>query len=91
MEFSKHNIISKIKNTDKHYIVNVLSGNADFLEKSEFEELQNSTENLKIDLARKEEQIKNLIDNIQIQRITYEELQIPLTIYQYCGVDVVKK
>jgi len=40
MEFSKHNIISKIKNTDKHYIVNVLSGNADFLDKTEFEELQ---------------------------------------------------
>lgn len=43
-------------------------------------------ESLKIDLARKEEQIKKLNEQIMIQQITYEEWQIPLTISQYCGV-----
>lgn len=32
MQLSKHNIISKIKNSDNYFIVNLLSGNADLLE-----------------------------------------------------------
>ncbi len=35
MKYSKHNIFSKVKDSDKHYIVNLLSGNADLLEPEE--------------------------------------------------------
>ncbi len=35
MEYSKHNIFSKIKDSDHYYLVNVLSGNADILEPEE--------------------------------------------------------
>ncbi len=35
MEYSKHNIFSKISNSESYYLVNVLSGNADILEPSE--------------------------------------------------------
>ena len=71
MEFSKHNIISKIKNSDKHYIVNVLSGNADFLDNSEFEELQKlQTENLTTS-----EFAKKLIENGYIVDVNEENKQ----------------
>ena len=59
MKFSKHNIISKIKNSDKHFIVNQLSGNADFLENSEFEELMK----LKNEEISNSEFAKKLIEN----------------------------
>jgi uncharacterized protein len=39
MQFSKHNIFSKIKDSDKYYIINILSGNADILNSIEAEEL----------------------------------------------------
>lgn len=35
MIYSKYNILSKIKDSDSHFIVNLLSGNADILSKSE--------------------------------------------------------
>ncbi|MBT4970460.1 MAG: hypothetical protein HOM80_15745, partial [Bacteroidetes bacterium] len=35
MEFSKHNIFSKIADSDNYYIVNPLSGQADILEADE--------------------------------------------------------
>lgn len=37
MEFSKHNIFSKIADSDQYFIVNPLSGNADILERKEAE------------------------------------------------------
>lgn len=39
MNYSKHNIFSKIIDDDKHYVVNLLSGNADLLEEEEVVEL----------------------------------------------------
>lgn len=39
MIFSKHNIFSKIKDSEKYFIVNCLTGNADVLSKNEGEEL----------------------------------------------------
>lgn len=35
MQLSKHNIFSKIKDSDNYYLINVLSGNADILEPEE--------------------------------------------------------
>lgn len=37
MEFSKHNIVSGVKDSDEFFIVNLLSGNADILSKNELE------------------------------------------------------
>ena len=37
MEQSKFNIVSKIKNSDKYYIINILNGNADILEPGEID------------------------------------------------------
>jgi uncharacterized protein len=39
MYFSKHNIFSKIKDSDSYYIVNLLSGNADILDQSKADEI----------------------------------------------------
>jgi len=69
--------------------------------KLELDELQNKfnesikpiqcNENkLKIELARKEEQIKNLNEQITIQKIMYEEFSIPLTIGRICGTEYLK-
>jgi uncharacterized protein len=38
MKPSKHNIISKIKDTDEYYIVNLLSGNADIITPAKYQE-----------------------------------------------------
>ena len=43
MILSKHNIISRIKDSDEYFIVNLLSGNADVLTESMYKELQNGT------------------------------------------------
>lgn len=43
MEFSKHNIFSKIADSDNYFIVNPLSGNADILEPQEAEAFKNKT------------------------------------------------
>ncbi len=40
MNYSKYNISSKIKDSDKYYIVNLLSGNADILSSVEFEQIE---------------------------------------------------
>jgi uncharacterized protein len=39
MYFSKHNIFSKIKDSESYYIVNLLTGNADILDKSKANEI----------------------------------------------------
>lgn len=39
MYFSKHNIFSKIKDSDSYYIVNLLTGNADILDKEKADEI----------------------------------------------------
>lgn len=41
MQYSKHNIFSKIKNSDDHYLINVLSGSADILNSQEAEKYRN--------------------------------------------------
>lgn len=41
MELSKHNIISKVHDSDEYFIVNALSGNADILDKETYNNLQN--------------------------------------------------
>ncbi len=41
MTFSKHNIISKVRNSDNYYIVNLLSGEADLLTANEAATLTN--------------------------------------------------
>jgi len=41
MQFSKHNIFSKITDSDNYYIVNPLSGNADILTAEKAEEIKN--------------------------------------------------
>lgn len=43
MQFSNHNILSKIKDSDEYFIVNPLSRNADILSKHQFESLKNNT------------------------------------------------
>ena len=43
MEFSKHNIFSKINNTDNYYLINLLSGQADILEPDEAHQYINQT------------------------------------------------
>lgn len=43
MEFSKHNIFSKISNSDNYFIVNPLSGNADILSAAKAEEIKKGT------------------------------------------------
>jgi hypothetical protein len=39
MYFSKHNIFSKIKDSDSYYIVNLLTGNADILDQAKANEI----------------------------------------------------
>src|SRR5674476_510024 len=39
MIFSKHNIFSKIKNSEKFFIVNILTGNADILSPADAERI----------------------------------------------------
>ena len=39
MIFSKHNIFSKIKDSEKFFIVNLLTGNADILSPADAEKL----------------------------------------------------
>src|ERR1035437_10583767 len=39
MYFSKHNIFSKIKDSDSYYIVNLLTGNADILDQAKSNEI----------------------------------------------------
>nr|WP_321452833.1 radical SAM protein [uncultured Carboxylicivirga sp.] len=46
MDFSKHNIFSKIANSDNYFIVNPLSGNADIMEPHEAEAFKNKSGNL---------------------------------------------
>ncbi len=41
MYFSKHNILSKLRNSEEYFLVNILSGNADIISKEKFEEIQN--------------------------------------------------
>jgi len=41
MYFSKHNIFSKISNSDNYYLVNPLSGNADIISADKAEEIKN--------------------------------------------------
>jgi len=41
MYFSKHNIVSRIKDSDDYFIVNPLSGNADILSNEEVENIKN--------------------------------------------------
>ena len=43
MEFSKHNIFSKIAGTENYYIVNPLSGQADILDSEEAEMFSNGS------------------------------------------------
>jgi uncharacterized protein len=40
LQFSKHNIFSRIPGSDEYYLVNLLSGNADMLSKEKAEEIQ---------------------------------------------------
>jgi len=43
MEYSKHNIFSKIANSDEYFLINPLSGNADILEPEEAQKYINKT------------------------------------------------
>jgi len=45
MEFSRHNIFSRVKGSDQYFIVNPLSGNADILDKGEAEAFKNNQVN----------------------------------------------
>ncbi len=42
MIFSKHNIISRIKDSEKYFIVNLLTGNADILSEKEMKDITNN-------------------------------------------------
>ncbi len=42
-QLSQHNIISKIKGSSEYFIINLLSGNADILDKETFDSIQNNT------------------------------------------------
>lgn len=53
MEFSKHNIFSKIANSDSYFIVNPLSGQADILEPEEAQKYINNTITNKQDFINK--------------------------------------
>jgi uncharacterized protein len=46
MELSKYNIVSKIHDSDKYFIVNSLSGNADIMDKESYDKLQNKEGNI---------------------------------------------
>ena len=48
MNFSKHNIFSKIKGSDDFYIVNVLSGNADIIGADDAEKIQSIIKGVEI-------------------------------------------
>lgn len=53
MKFSKHNIIAPIISSDKYFIVNLLSGNADILENIKAKELQDGIYNDSDELIEK--------------------------------------
>jgi hypothetical protein len=40
MILSKHNIISKVENTNEYFIVNLLSGNADIISSEKYNEFE---------------------------------------------------
>ncbi len=95
MEFSKHNIFSKIANSDNYYLVNVLSGNADILEKEEAQnyinnEIENKQEYFEkgylVD-AKEEEKLykKKYLDFID-ERDT-DEVQLFFTPWYTCNFD----
>ncbi|MBN2546273.1 MAG: radical SAM protein, partial [Spirochaetes bacterium] len=42
MELSKYNIMSKIKNSGKYFIINLLSGNADILDEKDISDIKNN-------------------------------------------------
>jgi uncharacterized protein len=48
MIYSKHNIFSRIKDSDNYFIVNVLSGNADILSPEEAKDIQNLKQGVEI-------------------------------------------
>lgn len=56
---SKHNIISRVKNSDSHFVVNLLTGQADLLTSSEAESLTITPENIQRDESNIENFIKN--------------------------------
>ena len=53
MNQSKHNIISRIKDSDEYFIVNLLSGNADILPEEKYSEFVNSAFTNKQELLEK--------------------------------------
>lgn len=53
MRFSKHNIISKIKDNDNYFIVNLLSQNADILTKEEYQAIMANSYSDKEQLIKK--------------------------------------
>ena len=40
MKYSRYNIFSKIRDSENHFIVNLLSGNADILNSSDAEKIE---------------------------------------------------
>jgi uncharacterized protein len=53
MEFSKHNILSRIADSDRYFIVNPLSGNADILEAHEVQAIQKGDATNQQELVKK--------------------------------------
>ena len=53
MESSSHNIISRIKDTDKYFIINLLSQEADILNTDQYQQIQNGNLNDKNEFIKK--------------------------------------
>ena len=93
MEFSKHNIFSKIKGSDNYYLINLLSGQADILEPDEAHQYINQTilntqdyieKGYLVDRAEEEKQFKTKYLNFIDER-EKDELQLFFVPWYTCN------
>lgn len=93
MEFSKHNIFSKIKGSDNYYLINLLSGQADILEPDEAHQYINNTilntqdyieKGYLVDRAEEEKQFKTKYLNFIDER-EKDELQLFFVPWYTCN------
>lgn len=95
MEFSKHNILSKIADSEKYFIVNPLSGQADILDPEEAKNFSNKSLSVNQDLVEKgylvnpkeEEQLfkKKYLDFLDDR--DSDEVQLFFTPWYTCNFD----
>ena len=95
MEFSKHNILSKVVDSDNYFIVNPLSGNADILTPEEATQFTNGTFNEDQELIEKG-YLVNPKDEDQLFKSKYldfiderdsDEVQLFFTPWYTCNFD----